>query len=174
MKKLLVVMSTLLLLLFAKIIADLFSLPASAPSPQIKYKNEKINTITSLYNWIDPHIGGNSSLDPSTEDINRLKPFRAKPHSKITFTFKCFCKPKYVQITLLNGKTIIRIKKYTRHQNWSFTSPNKKGVYLYEINGVWDRYHNSAHLFKIKIWHQYFLNLKPNKSISSFLSSFLS
>lgn len=134
------------------------TIPKVAPTLEIIYENKKIPLENGDYNWFEKGMGGSSNIfgDP-IETLKNYKPIDVNSGGTLQYTY-LKNPPNVVLVTIKkwnNSKWENLDKYFTFHSTENFMEtislPKEKGIYIYEVDGVWDGTHTTAHVFKISV-----------------------
>ena len=129
------------------------SIPLNPPIPILKYNNVDITVTQGEDTWIDNKDSGstNLTLDPFklTKDID---PIKVNPNDSISFNYTSKTKPQSIFIRhYISPNEAKPHAEYTNVSGGKFKIPSEKGIYILNINAMWDKTHTTSHIFKIII-----------------------
>lgn len=123
-----------------------------APYLTVKYKNKYLHTVNTFYNWFCKEQGGNSNMGPEPETaVKDIKPVEVLANSELEINFNTKTSPQYINIVRWDNGNIAENEKYNYDNKNKLLMPKEKGIYVYEITGVWDETHTSSYALKVQI-----------------------
>ncbi len=133
-------------------------IPESAPTLEIMYENREIVLKNADYNWFEKDPGGNSNIfgDP-VETLKDYKPIDVRSEGSLQYSFTN--KPPKVILITISKYVDSQWKSADKYfifysdvkESRTIHLPKEKGIYIYEIDGVWDETHRTANIFKINV-----------------------
>lgn len=132
--------------------------PSNIPDVTIKYNGESITTSFGEYTWLqsfskDQPKAGNSYLVGLSYDVGMtLSRFSAKPNSYIEVIFDS-APPEILLRTWVVGdtKNETSTKLNSSRKINTITLPDKKGEYIYEVQGYWSNTNFTSTIFRVLV-----------------------
>lgn len=137
---------------YAKITSDI---PMKKPSVTIKYNGKTVPTSIGEHTWSGSlpkgqKAGSSYLVGPSYDAGMEVSRFSANPNSEVEVTFKSappeIILRSWVVGDSMNAKTIKFDSSKTIN---NITLPDKKGEYIYEVNGYWSEGNYTSSIFRV-------------------------
>lgn len=125
------------------------------PSVTIKYNGKAVPTSIGEHTWSEDlpkgqKTGSSYLVGPSYDAGMEVSGFSANPNSEVEVTFKS-APPEIILRSWVIGdsenNTTIKFDSSKKVNN--ITLPEKKGEYIYEVNGYWSEGNYTSTIFKV-------------------------
>lgn len=139
---------------YSKMTSDI---PMRKPSVAIKYNGKIVPTIIGEHTWSGSlpkgqKAGSSYLVGPSYDAGMEVSGFSAKPNSEVEVTFNS-APPEIILRLWSVGDSVndTTIKFDSSKKVSNITLPDKKGEYIYEMNGYWSEGNYTSTIFRIII-----------------------